>query len=53
MESLKQAVENSLKLYAETSGMTLQEIGRRFQESDECRKNILTLVALQASGGAH
>lgn len=40
MDELKRAVKNALELYAETSGMTLQEVGKRFAESAACRENV-------------
>ncbi len=48
MNELKRAVKNALELYAETSGMTLQEVGERFADSAACRQNVYMLVAMQA-----
>ncbi len=53
MDELKRAVKNALELYAETSGMTLQEVGKRFAESAACRENIYRLVAMQAAGSPY
>ncbi len=53
MEALKNAVNNALKLYAETSGMSFDDVCTRFAESEECRQNIYLLVAMQAKGGKH
>jgi hypothetical protein len=53
MDELKRAVENALELYAETSGMTLQEVGKRFEQSAACRENIFFLVAAQAAGSPY
>lgn len=49
MESLKNAVANALSLYAETSGLTLEQVGQHFAENEECRQNVLLLVAMQAN----
>lgn len=53
MEEIKNAVKNALELYAETSGLSLREVGKMFQDSEQTRQNIYLLVALQASGGAY
>ena len=53
MAVYKRAVKNALELYAETSGMTLQEVGKRFAESAACRENVYRLVALQAVGSPY
>lgn len=53
MEALKNAVNNALKLYAETSGMSFDDVCQRFAESEECRQNIYLLVAMQAKGGKY
>ena len=49
MSDLQNAVANALALYAETSGMSIPQVGVWFSKSDECRQNIYRLVALQAS----
>ncbi len=53
MDELKRAVENALELYAETSGMTLQEVGHCFEQSAACRQTIYFLVASQAAGSPY
>ena len=53
MEALKNAVNNALALYAETSSMSFEEVCKWFAESEECRQNIYTLVAMQATGGKY
>lgn len=53
MDELKNAVNNALVLYAETSGLSLAEVGQWFSESEECRQNIFLLVAMQANVGKY
>jgi len=53
MDNLKNAVAAALSLYAETSGMTLAEVGKLFAESDACRENVYMLVAMQANTGPY
>jgi len=53
MSELQNAVKNALDLYAETSGMTLQQVGTHFAKSAACRENIYRLVALQAAGSPY
>jgi len=53
MDNFKSAVAAALSLYAETSGMTLAEIGAHFAQSEECRNNVYMLVAMQASTGPY
>ena len=53
MENFKNAVSAALNLYAETSGMTLAEVGKLFAESEACRENVYMLVAMQANTGPY
>jgi len=53
MDNFKNAVAAALGLYAETSGMTLAEVGKMFAESEACRENVYLLVAMQANTGPY
>ena len=53
MDNFKNAVAAALNLYAETSGMTLAEVGKLFAESEACRENVYMLVAMQANTGPY
>lgn len=53
MDNFKNAVAAALSLYAETSGMTLAEVGKLFAESEACRENVYMLVAMQANSGPY
>ena len=53
MEALNNAVKNAINLYAETSGMTIEQVCAWFAESEECRQNVYLLVAMQANVGKY
>jgi hypothetical protein len=53
VKAAQQAVANALSIYAETSGLSLAEVGKQFAESEACRENVYLLVALQASSGPY
>jgi hypothetical protein len=53
MEGFKNAVANAIQLYSETSGMSIQEVGKRFRDSNECREAVYLLVAMQANNGPY
>ena len=46
-DQAKNAVKAAMNLYAETMGVTLEEVGRLFQKHESTRDAIYLLVAMQ------
>lgn len=53
MDNAKKAVAAALSIYAETSGMSLKEVGRHFAEDALCRENIMALTFLMSNASSY